>query len=73
MTSDAELHHQLQELQTRYAFQEDLLTGLNQTVVEQGRLIERLERQHVELAKALQALRADIEPAHSGDERPPHY
>lgn len=73
MTSDAELRHQLQELQTRYAFQEDLLTGLNQTVVEQGRLIERLERQCAQLASALQALRADIEPAHPGDERPPHY
>ena len=39
------------ELETRQAFQDDTIQALNDVVVEQGRVIERLQLQMAELIK----------------------
>lgn len=75
--SDDSTKSQLIELQTQFAFQEDLLSELNSIVIRQQSQIDALER---ELAlhrdKILHVL--DNLPEKGGeagfvDERPPHY
>lgn len=39
------------ELETRQAFQDDTIQALNDVVIEQGRVIERLQLQMAELIK----------------------
>lgn len=63
------------DLQTRLAYQEDLLTELNRIVTSQDAEILTLQRQIKHLAKRLEEFLTA--PASSGvemgDERPPHY
>lgn len=60
------------ELETRLAFQDDTLQQLNDELLTQGRLIERLQRQ-VELLAARQAeLVGQIGPLED-EAPPPHY
>ena len=60
------------ELETRQAFQDDTIQALNDVVVEQGRVIERLQLQMAELIK-----RDEERVGQSGSEGeeapPPHY
>jgi SlyX protein len=63
------------DLQTRLAYQEDLLTGLNQIVTRQDAEILTLKQQVRQLAKRLEDIltsssRGNIDIA---EERPPHY
>lgn len=69
----AELEEQLQDLQTRYAFQEDLINSLNQTVILQGQQIERLELLIKQLNNSIQELRSNDEQFSPAEQRPPHY
>lgn len=65
---------QLQDLQMRYAFQEDLINSLNLAVIEQGRQIERLELMLGQLKNSMQELSADVEQFSPAEQqRPPHY
>lgn len=73
MPDRSELDEQLQDLQTRYAFQEDLIHSLNQTVIEQGRQIERLELMIQQIKSSMQELSADVEQFSPAEQRPPHY
>jgi len=69
-----ERDQQLQDLQMRYAFQEDLINSLNLTVIEQGRQIERLELMIGQLKNSMQELSADVEQFGPAEQqRPPHY
>lgn len=75
--STAFTHEQLVDLQTRFAFQEDILQALNDIVTRQQQQIDVLERElqlHREkLTDLMQAL-ADRGPVQApADERPPHY
>ncbi len=64
----------LQDLQSRYAFQEDLLNSLNATVVAQGRQIEQLQRQCQHLQQVIRGMAEDVEQMRPAtNERPPHY
>ncbi len=69
----AELEEQLQDLQTRYAFQEDMINSLNQTVIVQGQQIERLELLIKQLNNSIQELRSGDEQFSPAEQRPPHY
>lgn len=75
----AELQQQLEDLQTQFAFQEDLLQTLDQQVSQQDREIQLLQQQLQALrALCLQLAEAVDKPSAEGgaaqlDERPPHY
>lgn len=65
----------LVELQSQMAFQEDMISSLNEGLSEQQKEVLLLRRQ-VELLKQRleeQALSSDSEPPSGGHERPPHY
>jgi len=60
------------ELETRQAFQDDTLQELNDVVVEQGRVIQRLQLQMVELIKRYEEMVGQY--GSEGEEAPPpHY
>lgn len=60
------------ELETRQAFQDDTLQALNDVVVEQGRVIERLQLQMAELIKRYEEMTGQY--GSEGEEAPPpHY
>jgi SlyX protein len=75
--SPEQLREQLIELQSQFAFQEDLLNDLNAIVVRQQDQIDALEREllvHRErLLHVLENLPEKGQSAASADERPPHY
>ena len=65
----------LVELQSQMAFQEDMISSLNEGLTEQHREVLLLRRQ-VELLKQRleeQALSSEPGTASAGHERPPHY
>ncbi|MBV4541164.1 SlyX family protein [Pseudomonas vlassakiae] len=60
------------ELETRQAFQDDTIQALNDVVVEQGRVIERLQLQMAELIKRYEEMVGQV--GSEGEEAPPpHY
>ncbi|MFJ4064764.1 SlyX family protein [Pseudomonas sp. NPDC089996] len=60
------------ELETRQAFQDDTIQALNDVVVEQGRVIERLQLQMAELIKRHEEMAGQY--GIGGEEAPPpHY
>ncbi|MBC3481896.1 SlyX family protein [Pseudomonas sp. SWRI59] len=60
------------ELETRQAFQDDTLQALNDVVVEQGRVIDRLQLQMAELLKRYEEMVGQY--GSEGEEAPPpHY
>ncbi|MFJ4444220.1 SlyX family protein [Pseudomonas sp. NPDC089422] len=60
------------ELETRQAFQDDTILALNDVVVEQGRVIERLQLQMAELIKRYEEMVGQY--GSEGEEAPPpHY
>ena len=65
---------QIIELQTKLAYQEDLVQSLNDLVIEQQNRIDKLEaicRQLIEQYKRTEAQQGDNQPAEH--EIPPHY
>ncbi|AGA74962.1 hypothetical protein CXG50_24305 [Pseudomonas plecoglossicida] len=66
------LESRVVELETRLAFQDDTIQALNDVVVEQGRVIERLQLQMAELIKRYEEMVGQY--GSEGDEAPPpHY
>lgn len=66
------LESRVVELETRQAFQDDTIQALNDVVVEQGRVIERLQLQMAELIKRYDEMVGQY--GSEGDEAPPpHY
>ena len=66
------LESQIIDLETRQAFQDDALQELNDVVVEQGRVIERLQLQMAELLKRYEEMVGQY--GSEGEEAPPpHY
>ncbi|KKO14115.1 MULTISPECIES: SlyX family protein [Pseudomonas] len=66
------LESRVVELETRQAFQDDAIQALNDVVVEQGRVIERLQLQMAELIKRYEEMVGQY--GSEGDEAPPpHY
>lgn len=60
------------ELETRQAFQDDTIQALNDVVVEQSRVIERLQSQMAELIKRYEEMVGQY--GSEGEEAPPpHY
>ena len=60
-------------LETKIAFQEDLLQVLNDTVVKQHARLNELEQRYQELAQRMTNLSLAPDSTSDPDERPPHY
>ncbi|MGG5288508.1 SlyX family protein [Pseudomonas shirazensis] len=66
------LESQIIDLETRQAFQDDALQELNDVVVEQGRVINRLQLQMAALIKRYEEMVGQY--GSEGEEAPPpHY
>jgi len=61
------------ELEIKVTRQEDLLDTLNQTVYEQQKKIDDLEKLCTELARRLKEVAANAGDRMPANERPPHY
>ncbi|MBA6061221.1 SlyX family protein [Pseudomonas juntendi] len=60
------------ELETRQAFQDDTLQALNDVVVEQAKVIERLQLQVTELIKRHEEMVGQF-GSEADEAPPPHY
>ncbi len=64
----------LTDLETKVAFQDDLLESLNRIVAEQQQQIDMLQQQVQMLYDQLRLLApSNIAQGEAADERPPHY
>lgn len=61
------------DLETKVAFQDDLLESLNRTVASQQLQIDLLQKQVQLLYDQLRSLSPSNMAESGGDERPPHY
>ncbi len=66
------LSAELEDLQARYAFQEDTVQALNQVVAQQQRELDGLGKQCAELKQLLEQLLGEMDQLRP-DEAPPHY
>lgn len=75
--NDTNTQEQLVELQTQFAFQEDLLQALNEVVTKQQSQIDALQRelslQRDKMIHVLENLPTSSAVGSNEDERPPHY
>lgn len=69
----ADMESRLTNLETKVAFQDDLLEGLNRTVAEQQQQLDLLQRQLQLLYEQLRSLSPSNMGTATEDERPPHY
>lgn len=61
------------DLQTRFAFQEDLVQSLNQIVAQQSQQIEQLQVKSRELEQALIEMQDMAQGGETPQMPPPHY
>ncbi len=66
------MHNEIVELQTKLAFQEDMIQALNRTVAGQQQELVELKRDIEELQTQLRAITPSLTSAIT-DETPPHY
>ncbi len=66
------MQNELVELETKIAFQEDMIQALNRTVAEQQQELLELKRDLEELQTQIRAMAPSI-AANITDEPPPHY
>ncbi|HKB59198.1 MAG TPA: SlyX family protein [Gallionellaceae bacterium] len=72
--SHAMSEERLVNIETKIAFQEDVIEELNKTIYQQQKKLERLEATCEALARHLSSLAESVnEIAPGGNERPPHY
>ncbi len=63
----------LVNIETKLAFQEDLVEELNKTIYQQQQKIEQLEATCKALARLITSLSESMGDKTAGHERPPHY
>ncbi len=67
------MESRLNDLETRLAFQDDLLESLNRIVAEQQQQIDLLQRETRLLYDQIKSLSAAVPVATGEDAPPPHY
>ncbi|BCD84231.1 protein SlyX [Pseudomonas solani] len=67
------LEERINELETRLAFQDDTIQALNDVLVMQQRVVERLQLQLAALAKRQEELIGQFGGGGDDDVPPPHY
>ena len=70
-STESELQLQINDLQTRLAYQEDLLQSLNDVIANQDLLLSRLQHELEQNQHKVAALVYSMEA--KGSEKPPHY
>ena len=60
-------------IETKIAYQEDLVEELNKTVYQQQRKLDRLEAICVSLVRHIESMAEERNGGMSANERPPHY
>jgi SlyX protein len=74
MYPEPAMDSRLTDLESKVAFQDDLLESLNRIVVEQQQQIDMLQQQVRLLYDQLRSLApSNIDVPSAGEERPPHY
>ena len=73
MSTPADDSTRLDELESRLAFQDDLIESLNGVVARQDREIALLTQRVAKLAEKLEDIAAGAPAAADGHEPPPHY
>ena len=71
-----DLTEDIVELQTRIQFQEDTIHKLDEVVIQQGELLDRMRRKIAELEERLEQLVFDQGKPDGSDplqDKPPHY
>ncbi len=61
------------DMETRIAFQEDLIEELNKAVYQQQQKMDKLEALCASLAEHLRSLTDSLHEGKPASERPPHY
>lgn len=67
------LETRINDLETRLAFQDDTIQALNDVLVAQQRVVERLQMQLEALAKRQQELIDELGSVDDDEAPPPHY
>ncbi len=73
MAQESDLEARIIELETKQAFQDDLLHALNDIVAEQSQTISTLLRETHTLRHMLKSLASSNIAAQSEESPPPHY
>ncbi|MGR6980004.1 SlyX family protein [Testudinibacter sp. P27/CKL/0425] len=73
MPSSTELQQQLAELEMKLTFQEGTIEDLNQALIEQQFMIDRLQQQMRGLARKLTDLQPSNIASQAEETPPPHY
>lgn len=74
MSEERPSEERLVNIETKIAFQEDVIEELNKTVYQQQKKLERLEATCEALARHISSLAESVnEISPGGSERPPHY
>ncbi len=63
----------IEKIETKLAFQEDLIDELNKTIYQQQQKIELLEATCKALARNISSLAEAMSANKGGHEKPPHY
>ncbi|UAA38894.1 SlyX family protein [Paraneptunicella aestuarii] len=69
----SELSKHIEELQTKIAFQEDVIESLNDALVEQQRQIHELQFQMKHVVDKMKSISASPVASESEETPPPHY
>ncbi|MDV7210492.1 SlyX family protein [Azotobacter beijerinckii] len=67
------LETRINDLETRLAFQDDTIQALNDVLVAQQRVVERLQLQLEALAKRQEELLGELGSVDDDEAPPPHY
>lgn len=67
------LEMRVMELETRLAFQDDTIQALNDEIVAQQRIVERLQMQVATLARRQEELLSQFGTSDGDEAPPPHY
>ena len=75
MSTLESLQHQIDELQTKLAFQDDTIEQLNRIVTRQDEVIRMMQAKFSVIGDKIQDIEAHLpnKPFNPGDEVPPHY
>lgn len=73
MSTNNELEEKIISLESRLAFSEDLINGLNTAIAEQNREIMGIKNYCKELKKKIDELAENDGSNLSSDQKPPHY
>ncbi|NVK22775.1 MAG: SlyX family protein [Kangiellaceae bacterium] len=75
MSTIQELQEQIEELQSKLAFQDDTIEQLNQMVTKQDKIIRKMEQRFILIGEKLLDMESQLpnKPFNPADELPPHY